>query len=647
MNRFPLYQFAVGIICLLLPLESIGQTTETIAASEAEIHAQQLSFSPSQQTEAYQVIYQRAEWAVDPAVRYIKGAITTYLQPAVAGVSEIWFDLDHNLTVDSVYYREQKIGFEQNGDELLRLDLPATLPMGVTDSVTVFYQGVPPNTGWGSFEQTMHSGAPIIWTLSEPYGARDWWPCKQSLTDKIDSIDIVVRVPLNNRVASNGVLIAERQEGDELVYHWQHRYPITTYLVAIAVTNYVAFSNQVPYEDKSIEVLNYVYPESENQLRPQSESIVGMMQLFNKLFGLYPFADEKYGHAQFSWGGGMEHQTMSFMANFNYDLMAHELAHQWFGNKVTCGSWEDIWVNEGFATYLTGLTKEHLGSPTDWKNWKVNKINSITAHLGGSVWVEDTTQVGRIFDGRLSYNKGAYLLHMLRWVTGDEDFYAGLRNYLDDPALAYGYARANDVQRHLEATSGKDLQEFFNDWYYGEGFPIYSVEFVQEGRRLAVNISQATTVPASVDFFEMPVPILFRNSDGSQEKLLVFDHTSQNQEFIVDLPFIASEAAFDPERWLLTTASSVRGNITGLEDELQAKIRLYPNPGNGLVHLEASDGLVLQDMLLISTDGKIMGHYHGNGKTTLEFSLKKLAAGTYLLKVNTNKGWTTKRLTKY
>ncbi|AHM59979.1 peptidase M1 membrane alanine aminopeptidase [Flammeovirgaceae bacterium 311] len=640
--RFIIF-FLLTASSILFPLQGNTQTTETIAQQEARAHSSRLSFTPSRQTNSYDMVYQRAEWTIDPAVRYIRGAITSHVRPTLGATEQLWMDLDDALTVDSVYYHSQKVSFQHTADDLLRIDLPVAIAVDLLDSVTVYYQGTPPNTGYGSFVQRTHGNAPIIWTLSEPYGAKDWWPCKQSLIDKIDSIDIIVRTPAVNRAASNGVLVSETEQGNDKIYHWRHRYPIATYLVAVAVTNYVAFSDFVPFEEKSIEVLNYAYPESEASFRQQSKNVVGMMQLFSRLFGLYPFANEKYGHAQFGWSGGMEHQTMSFMVNLSYDLMAHELAHQWFGNKVTCGSWQDIWVNEGFATYLTGLTKEHLGTPAEWYNWKRSKILSVTAYPGGSVWVKDTTSIDELFSGRLSYNKGGYLLHMLRGIVGDEAFYRGINNYLQDPALAYGFARADDVKRHLEAVSGKALTEFFNDWYYGEGYPVYSLMWDQpEGDRLSLTFSQSSSVPASVLFFEMPVPVLFRDSSGTQELVKVFDHQEQDQTFTEEIPFKVAEVVFDPELWILTPAAKVerRG------DMLEANLKLYPNPTNTKITLEARQELTINEVRLLDMQGKQLKLQNARGKRSLEISTKGLAAGTYLLRISTNQGLVTKRFTK-
>src|SRR5690606_6891199 len=138
-------------------------------------------------------------------------------------------------------------------------------------------------------------------------------------------------------------------------------------------TNYQVDVQYAPLSTDSLLMLSYAYPEDFGMVSSAATSLLPKITLFDQLFGPYPFAAEKYGHAQFSWGGGMEHQTMSFMGSFHPEIMSHELAHQWFGDKVTCGSWAEIWLNEGFATYLSGLAYEHH-SPNFCNPWKQAKI---------------------------------------------------------------------------------------------------------------------------------------------------------------------------------------------------------------------------------------------------------------------------------
>ena len=471
-----------------------------IPAMEAKAQAAKLRSVLTLVTNNYNIVYHRCEWRIDPDTNYINGAVTTYFKPTVAGFNQIQFDLTTILTVDSVKYHNAPLVFAQMTGDLLQITLPGIIPINTLDSMTVYYQGAPVSGGFGSFNHTTHSGTPIIWTLSEPFGAKDWWPCKQDLVDKIDSLDIIVTTPQINRVGSNGLLVSETLSGTDKIYHWKTRYPIAAYLLGIAVTNYVFYSNYVPLSPTdSLQVLNYVYPESFVSAQSLTPDIINVIKFYDSLTIVYPFANEKYGHAQFGWGGGMEHQTMTFVVSFNHSLIAHECAHQWFGDHVTCGSWQDIWLNEGFATYFEGLTEERF-FPSTWQAWKQDKITGITSHPDGSVLCDDTTSVNRIFDSRLSYDKGSYLLHMLKWKLGDSTFFKGLKDYLNDPFLAGGYAKTPDLKAHLESASGQSLTNFFNEWYYNQGYPSYQINYSQFGNAVTIIANQTQSDP-SVSFF--------------------------------------------------------------------------------------------------------------------------------------------------
>jgi hypothetical protein len=514
-------------------------------------------------TANYDLTYHRLEWTVNPAVLYISGKVTSYFKPLTAGFNTIYFDLRNNMTVTSVKYHGIDCTFSLTSGHELVINLPATLPVNTLDSVTVEYNGTPMPSGFTSFASVKVCSSTTnnaLWTLSEPYGARDWWPCKQDLNDKIDNVDIYVTVPSPNKVASNGLLVSTTTSGSDIIYHWKHQYPIPAYLIAIAVADYSVYSDYVPLTGGgNLEILNYIYPCNLAHAQANTPNLIPVMQFFISKFGDYPFTNEKYGHANVTFGGGMEHTTMSFMGpgtgGFSHLLMSHELAHQWFGDQITCQSWRDIWLNEGFATYLEGITYQNGLGPSTWTSWKQGKINNVTSQPGGSVWVDDTTSVGRIFDGRLSYNKGALLLHMLRWKMGDTNFFQAINNYLSDPSLAYGYATTADLKAHLEAVSGMNLTEFFNDWFTGQGYPTYTVSWSQNaGQLLTVQLHQ-TTSHSSVSFFEMPVPVKF--SGVGKEVTLTFDHTFSGQVFTQQLDFNVTSVSFDPDLWLCAKSSVV------------------------------------------------------------------------------------------
>jgi aminopeptidase N len=524
----------------------------------------------------YNVHHYRCEWQVDPAVRYIRGKITTRFT-MVQTDNSITFDKVNQLNVDSVLYHGNKIVFQQLPNNSLQVQFPAAINAGVRDSVSVFYQGDPAGGGFGAFYTGTHAGVPVMWTLSQPYGAKDWWPCKDGLDDKADSIDIHITHPSAYVASSNGMVVSQQPVNGNTVTHFRHRYPIATYLVAIAVTNYVVNNDTVRVGNKSYPLISYAYPESAGNFFLFESYSKDAFRIFTQLFGEYPFAAEKYGHTQFHWGGGMEHQTNSFMVNTSPNLSAHELGHQWFGDKVTCGSWQHIWLNEGFATYLTALFLEY-GYPSFHRGFLQSTMNSVTSQAGGSVFVTDTTSTGRIFDGRLSYNKGAYVVHMLRWVMGDSAFFRGLRNYLEDPALRYSFAKTPDLQRHLEQSSGKNLSIFFQKWVYGQGYPNYHADWYQAGGSpwVSVKLNQ-TTSHNSVEFYEMPVALEFRG--GTQSATFVVDHRTSGQVFSVNPGFAVDTVIIDPKLWIVSRTKTSRKSAVELlpPNDLQ----LYPNPSPG------------------------------------------------------------------
>ena len=622
----------IPLVLLLPPAQQVVSqipynpaTLGQIAEAERHIPAHGTLRNGGPPTRGFDMKYARCEWNLDPAVHYISGSITSWFT-ATADLDQVIFDLSDALEVDDVVMHGNALTFTHGPGTQLVIDLPATLPAGQLDSLTVIYQGAPPNTGFGSFVTETHAGVPVLWTLSEPYGAKDWWPCKDDLNDKIDSLDCLVTVPIGNRAAGNGLLVGADTTGDQVTRHWRSRNQNAHYLVATAVTNYLVDEQYAQLTDGDLLMLTYAYPESFSNAVSAATAVLPVITLFDSLFGAYPFANEKYGHAQFSCGGGMEHQTMSFMGSFHPEIMAHELAHQWFGDKVTCGSWAELWLNEGFATYLSGLSYEHL-APFYWPIWKRNLVNQITGQPGGSVFVTDTLDNNRLFDSRLTYNKAAMVVHMLRWVCGDSAFYAGLRNYLDDPELAYGSVTTADLQSHLEAASGLDLTGFLADWYTGEGYPSYTTVWSQDDAgTVTVTLSQATSHP-SVDFFELPVPLQFLGE--GQDSTVVLNNTTNNQVFNFHLPFAVDSVAFDPEIWLISRQNIV--TRVGTSESGQGALLLRPNPATDRIAWHVPAGFIPRTFHVWDAHGRLLAV--GGDVRSGHLNIARLAPGAYTLEL--------------
>lgn len=623
-------------LSLLFPLFLTGQTElgedflqEELLKREKLSLSKKMAFKANPRTANYDLYYHRLEWQVDPTIAQISGTVTSYFY-AKEDLETITFDMASNLKVVAVNQRGKALSFVQNNQDELIVTLEKSLSINSKDSLSVTYNGNPVSSGFGSFEIGQHNNIPVLWTLSEPYGAKGWWPCKQDLIDKIDSVDIFITHPKAYKAASNGLLISEKQGPEKTITHWKHGYPIPAYLIAIAVTNYQVYKESIP--GQNFEVINYVYPE--NLISRQNATAVTptLIQLFSDLFESYPFEKEKYGHAEFGWGGGMEHSTMSFMGSWGRSIIAHELAHQWFGNKVTCGSWEDIWLNEGFATYLEGLTYENLSGEEIFKTWRRNLVADITNVPDGSTFVKDTTSVSRIFNGRLTYRKGAMILHMLRYKLGDEVFFNAIKNYLKDPNLAFGYARTDDLKKHFEAESNTSLTEFFKDWFYGEGFPSYEINWSQnEQNNLSITINQ-TQSHNSVEFFEMPLPVKITGTNGEIENLRL-EITENGQTFSVAAPFKIAGIEIDPDKHLISKNNSA---VLGLQEfELKNQISVYPNPAADFLFVKNESSAEIHNIIIYNVLGEEIVKTKNPGN---KITLSRLQPGVHLIKVETSLG---------
>jgi len=565
-------QLQILILILLVSLNGQNVAIEQFCSRiKTNISYQELRQISTNQA-SYDVKFYDLYLQVFSDTETIAGKVTVAFESLVDGLESVELDLFSGLDVLEVLDINEMPADFTHGNNALIIALPSALSEGESSSVTISYNGNPASSGFGSFGFDKHDGEDMIWSLSEPYGARDWWPCKDTPTDKADSVDIHIKVPRHMIAASNGLLDSVETDGLWKTYHWQERYPIATYLISVAIYPYQVFYDWYEYNDTdSMRLEFYVYPDTYDSVKPNYLLTKDMIAGFAARFGEYPFINEKYGHAEFVWGGGMEHQTLSSMGGHSQRLIAHELAHQWWGDLITCANFHHIWLNEGFATYSQAIWYEIR----DGSMASLHEEMWTKRYFGpGSIFVEDTTSTSIIFSGSLSYNKAAWVLHMLRNVVGDSLFFAGLREYRD--RFSFSSTVTDDFREVMEEVSGLDLNAFFNQWIYGSYYPAYSLYFEQNDDILDINIGQASTEGT---IFEMPIDLRIICSDTVIYARV--NHYLEQQEYAIMLPAgkIVTNVELDPDNWILKSVIY----LDTLDNAIPSEFRVhpaYPNPFN-------------------------------------------------------------------
>jgi len=569
----------------------------------------------------YDVHSYQLDLNLDPGVNYISGSVSIHFKVEADSLKNFQALLSDSLSVDSVIYQTTRLNHQHDG-RIIQIDLPSALSPNSFDSIKIHYQGSPSSGGLGNFTQdTITAGDTMIWTLSQPYGASEWFPCKDDLFDKADSIKINVTTPLQYKVATNGLRSGIDTVGNRHTYRYKSNYPIATYLIAVAVANYQFIEEHYQVGNDSLLIEHYLF--QNETLQQSNDPLEEWINLFDSLFGEYPFMKEKYGHASFTRGGGMEHQTMSFMGGYGGELIAHELAHQWFGDKVTCGTWEDLWLNEGFATYLTGLTYE-FNSVHDSIYWPVvlNIWKQISFQYPDQALIRIDTSVSELFN-QVVYQKGASILHMLRWVCGDSAFFAGVKNYIEDPALSYGFAKTSDLKRHLESSSQKKLDEFFKDWVQGKGYPIYTTTWSQEDSLFKFKIEQLPSDP-SVYFFNIPLP--FQLHAGNWDSSIVVDPRFSGDQFNLVIKQDLDSITFDPEGWILAK-NDVLTSIVETEKTREREIGIFPNPFDDWIRISPDHNY--SSFRIYNLQSELIKE----GVLRQQIELSELSKGSYILEL--------------
>ena len=482
-------------------------------------------------------------------------------------------DLDDAMTVDSARVAGSAAAFSR-GPGRLTVALGRAWLTGEALDVTVAYHGTPATGPFGPvFAFTSHSGQPLIWTLSEPFGARAWWPCKDHPEDKADSVSVRVTVPSGMRTVSNGRLVESTDDGTVAVARWVERHPIATYLVSIASYPYaVPVDWYQPAAGEPMPIPFYLFPDDSTFLGGVDAKVTGMISAFAARFGEYPFADEKYGEAEFTWGGGMENQTVTSLGSFQEYVVAHELTHQWWGDWVTCRDFHHVWLNEGFATYGEALWAESQNGAAGYHG-----DLAYDRYLGpGTVYVPDDDDVARAFDYQLTYQKGAWVLHMLRHVLGDTAFFGSLREY--GRRHGYGTATTADFQSACEQVSGRGLDRFFQQWIYGEYYPQYAFRWDSVAAGGGWDVSVVLEQLQAGRPFWMPVDVAVHAAGGT--RTFVAMDSLVGQEFTFHVAEPPESVAIDPDEWVLRTVTTLDAEFPHGRDALEL-LPPRPNPARG------------------------------------------------------------------
>lgn len=513
---------------------------------------------------------------VSAAPVYLNGYTGITFISKVNGLTRAIIDISNSMTVDSVTEDDNPVVYTHtNGQIRITLANPAALNESRT--IKVYYRGLPTPTGFGSFGYSSGS-TPFIWTLSQPFGAKDWWACKNSPDDKADSAEINITVFPGLKAVSNGTLLGIDINGDGTETHrWKTRYPISSYLIAVTISDFNLYTQYYKYSPAdSMRVDHYLPLSVLNANKINIDKTTEMLSMFSRLFGEYPFLNEKYGHVLFGRGGGMEHQTISSMGGFDEYLIAHEMAHQWFGDKITCRDWSNIWLNEGFATYSEALYFEQTGGIGSYR-YVMDRFIDIAKTAIGPVFVQSNlSDPFYIFNYSRTYAKGAVVLHMLRGIMGDSLFFKCVRNYAADPVYAYSTVTTDEFRAVMERESGLELGYFFDQWIYGEGFPSFKVDWAKEktegGRwRVSLMVMQS---PGKI--FKMPVKVKITTETGDTTFTVTCD--SQTQMFVFNVAGEPRDYSFDPDNFVMKEIESE--TKPGSETETKPFIlrQNYPNP---------------------------------------------------------------------
>lgn len=584
----------------------------------------------------YNQNYLKLDVDVEPNSQVISGTALYYAK-AVQAVDTFTMEFRSTMIVDSVFINGVKKASFQSNDHVYVPLMPNLPP---NSNITALYYFHGSASGSAIFSGTDPSGLVYTASLSESYQAREWYPAKQVLSDKLDSLDVWITTASPNMAGSNGLLKATVvKPNNKIQYQWSCRYPINYYLPSVSVGNYMQYLNYAKptaMAPDSILVQHYL-PNSASYLasvKTNLDKTPRFIEKMSDLFGLYPFKNEKYGHCYAGIPGGMEHQTMSTVDGFGSTLIAHELCHQWFGDNVTCATWNDIWLNEGFASYGEYLMVEQLPAlftTTTPAAYMLSFHNSVLSSTTGSVYVPlaSTYDENRIFSSRLSYNKGAAIIHTLRFeMQDDSKFWQTLQTYQQQ----YGgsVATAANFKVIAESVTGKNFTDFFNEWYYGEGYPTISADYTMQGvDTMVLTVNMVPSAPTITPVFKGLYEYKILSNQG--DTTVKFYQTANNQQFKFKYTKLATGVLIDPNNWVLNKVGAITTGVNDIQN-ISNDVKLFPSPASKFAYLEFPQNSFSR-IELLDVEGRELKQWTVSGSAVRQQLHLDLPSGIFIVRL--------------
>ena len=587
----------------------------------------------------YDVKYLKFNLNVSDTTVCISGNVSTTAQVIVPSMSTYVFELDTLMVIDSAQLNG--VTLPVSATSMIRtINLPTPLTSGAMFTAQVFYHGVPP-PGGGFFNGLSHAvssgGTQMVYTISDPYVASDWWPSKQCIEDKIDSVDMYVTVPAGRSDGSNGVLVSvdSATVPGYSTFHWHTNYAIDYYLISIAVAKYTIYDSYLHFTGSTDSMLiqNFFMDTATfNPLYKANFDSIGMIiDYYSSLFGRYPFWQEKYGVCYTNLPGGMEHQTMTTIGVPNTYIIAHELCHQWFGDHVTYATWGDVWLSEGFATFSEQLFLTHFWGAAAGLNHRQGLLATALTDACGELYVTDTSSATTLFYQPTVYDKGQGVVTMLRYLAPtDSMFFQVLKNYQN--TYGFGLANTADLKAMAEGVYGFNLDTFFNEWVYGKGYPEYKVSWNQVGSNVYVKLIQTTSCAATTPLFSTLLELKLHSAGG--DSIIKVYNNADTTIYTFNWADTTLNVYLNPDVW---TVCRQIGTVThdatlGLGSILPKDIKILPNPSKNYWEITAlpdNTRLTLCDM-----NGRVLWQGKSTAGVTTVIPAEQLPTGDYILQLS-------------